>query len=188
MTILGISGTNGAGKDSIGEMLAARHGWLFVSVSQILRDELAKQGLPGDRHHTHRLSAQWRRQKGTGVLIDKAVEIYNEQKNIYSGLAIASLRNPGEADAVHKLGGKVIWIDADIKVRYARIKRRQHGRQEDKQSFEKFVADEQHQMHHSGDEATLSMSAVKDRADIFIDNSYEDIERFYTEVEKALGL
>jgi len=108
MKVLGISGTNGAGKDSIGEMLAARHGWLFISVSQILRDELSKQGLPTDRHHTHRLSAQWRRQSGTGVLIDKAMQIYEPQKDRYKGLAISSLRNPGEADEVHKLGGKVI--------------------------------------------------------------------------------
>ncbi|MBX4199537.1 AAA family ATPase [Candidatus Saccharibacteria bacterium] len=188
MKILGISGTNGAGKDSVGELLAERHGWLFISVSQILRDELARQRVPGDRHHTHDLSAQWRRQYGTGVLVDKAVEIYNKQKDKYGGLAIASLRNPGEADQVHKLGGKVIWIDADIAVRYQRVTNRRHGRQEDNQTFEKFVSDEQHQMHHSGDEATLSMSAVKDRSDIFIDNSHSDIEKFYSEVERVLGL
>ena len=190
MTLLGISGTNGAGKDTIGEMLAERYGWLFVSVSQLLRDELKRQGLPQDRHQTHSLSAKWRREHGTEVLIDKAVEKYeiaggNKQ---YGGLAIASLRNPGEADEVHRLGGKVIWVDADIKIRYARATSRKSNRVEDNQSFEEFVADEQHQMTHSGDKATLNMSGVKAKSDIFIDNSGGDVEAFIKEVAQKLGL
>lgn len=188
MTILGIAGTNGAGKDTVGEMLAARHGWMFVSVSQILRDELIRRGLPPDRHHSHQLSADWRRQHGLGVLIDKAVEKFQAVKSNFQGLAISSLRNPGEADEVHKLGGKIIWVDADIKVRYERARARTHGRPEDQQTFDQFVADEQHQMSQSGDEATLNMSAVKAKADIFVDNNGHDIEEFIKAVEQKLGL
>ena len=186
-SILGIGGTNGAGKDSIGELLADKYGWLFVSVSQLLRDELTKQGLPTDRHHTHQLSARWRRQSGLGVLIDKAVEFYKPNENKYSGLAISSLRNPGEADEVHKLGGKVIWVDADPKIRYQRVQGRAHGRVEDNKSFGQFLAEEQHQMHPSGDEATLNMSGVKAKADIFLENN-TDKESFFKEIEKALNL
>jgi dephospho-CoA kinase len=188
LSILGISGTNGSGKDTVGEMLAERHGWLFISVSQILRDELAKAGMPQDRHHTHRLSTRWRRESGMGVMIDKAVDRFKATKGDYKGLAISSLRHPGEAEAVHRLGGKIIWIDADIHVRYARAQSRRHGRAEDDQSFADFVADEQHQMNHSGDEATLNMLAVKQKADIFIDNSGDDLEEFIKKVEQKLGL
>lgn len=188
MRILGISGTNGAGKDTVGEMLATRHGWMFVSVSQILRDELIREGLPPDRHHSHNLSARWRRESGLGVLIDKAVEKFKQTEAEYKGLAISSLRNPGEADEVHKLGGQVIWVDADIKVRYERARARQHGRPEDQQTFEQFLADEKHQMTQSGDEATLNMSAVRARADIFAENNGNDIEEFIKKVEQALAL
>jgi dephospho-CoA kinase len=186
--LIGISGTNGSGKDTVGEMLAERHGWLFVSISQILRDELAKQGLPQDRHHTHDLSAKWRREGGNAILINKAYEIYKSKAGNYKGLAISSLRNPGEADEVHKLGGKVIWIDADPKLRYQRVSSRGHGRQEDQLSFEQFLADEQHQMHQSGDEATLNMSGVKAKADIFIDNNGADLQDFIHTVEAVLDL
>jgi dephospho-CoA kinase len=187
MKILGISGTNGAGKDSVGEFLVEKHGWFFVSVTDILRNEIKKQGLPPDRHHTHQLSASWRRQHGLGVLIDKAVEVYKSDKKKHNGLAISSLRNPGEADEVHKLGGQVIWVDADPVVRYRRAISRQRG-PDDNKTFEEFLAEEQHQMTHSGDEATLSMEGVKAKADIFIENSDGDLESFYKELEKALNL
>jgi cytidylate kinase len=44
MKIIGISGTNGSGKDSLGQMLQQNHGWLFVPATDILRDELKKRG------------------------------------------------------------------------------------------------------------------------------------------------
>ncbi|MDB5161134.1 MAG: hypothetical protein JWO96_514 [Candidatus Saccharibacteria bacterium] len=188
MKIIGVSGTNGAGKDTVGEMLAERHGWLFVSVSDILRQELTRQGLPTDRHHTHQLSARWRRESGNGVLIDKAVDFYNSQKGNFKGLAIASLRNPGEADEIHNLGGKVMWVDADPKRRFKRATSRQHGRADDDKTFEEFIAEEEHQMHHSGDSATLNMAGVKAKADIFIDNNSDDLEEFIKKIERALSL
>lgn len=187
MKLIGIGGTNGSGKDTLGEILSADYGWTFVSVSQILRDELKKRGLPQDRYHTHQLSARWRRENGMGVLIDKAVEKYKATEVNHNGLAVSSLRNPGEADEIHRLGGKVIWLDADIKLRYKRATSRSHGRAEDNQSFEEFVADEQLQMDHSGDNATLNMTGVKAKADIFIKNNTDDIEKFKRSVDKALA-
>jgi len=187
MKLIGVGGTNGSGKDTLGEFLADEYGWMFVSVSQILRDELKKEGLPQDRHHTHQLSARWRRENGTGVLIDKAVQKYKASKADYNGLVVSSLRNPGEADEVHRLGGKVVWLDADIKLRYERATSRSHGRVEDKQTFEEFIDDEQHQMNHSGDQATLNMNGVKAKADIFITNDSDDINTFKRSIGKALA-
>jgi cytidylate kinase len=185
--IIGISGTNGAGKDSLGQMLAEEHGWLFVSVTDILRDGLHQRGVPIERENLRNLSAEWRRESGLGILIDKAVEQFEAQKNDYKGLAIASLRNPGEANRVHELGGKVVWLDGDSKVRYERIHSRQRST-EDQKTFEQWLAEEQAEMQHSGDEATLSMAGVKAKADIFIKNDDNDIEAFKTKAEKALKL
>ena len=64
-----------------------------------------------EREVLRTISAEWRRELGLGVLVDKAYAEY--QVGDYKGLAIASLRNPGEADRVHALGGSVLWIDAD---------------------------------------------------------------------------
>ena len=191
LKLIGLSGTNGAGKDSVGEMLAERHGYIFVSVTDMLREELKRRELPIIRENTSKLSAEWRREYGMGVLVDKAIDYYKTHSTNRGGLVLASLRHPAEADAVHANGGTVIWVDADPNVRYARIQANAHQRNragEDNRTYEQFLADEQREMYPEGDEATLNGAAVKERADIFLQNNGNDIEAFKQEVEKALGL
>lgn len=187
MEIIGLGGSNGSGKDTVGEMLAERYGYLFVSVSDLLRDELKRRGLPIEREHLRSLSAEWRRESGLGVLVVKAVEFYRQHKDMYKGVVMASLRNPGEADEIHKLGGTMVWVDADPRVRYDRIFSRQRTA-EDSKTFEQFMAEEQAEMQHSGDEATLNMSAVKEKADITIFNNGNDIKAFKDDAENRLGV
>jgi cytidylate kinase len=188
MKLIGIGGTNGSGKDTLGQYLADEHGWLFISVSDILRDELKKRGLPIERQHLRELSAEWRKEFGSGVLIDKAFKIYEAEEGKYKGLVVASLRNPGEAEEVHRLGGIVVWTDGDPKVRYERIYNRARGT-EDNKTFEQFLAEEQAEMHHSkGDAATLNMAGVKAQTDFFITNNDNDIQKFKAAAQKALGL
>ena len=188
--LIGIAGTDGSGKDTIGEMLSDRHGWLFISVTDLLRQELTRQNKVITRANQRQLSAEWRRKSGNGVLIDKAWETYNQKNKNgqFRGLVTSSLRNPGEVDEIHRLGGKVVWVDADIHVRYQRVINRQKNATEDNVTFEEFVKEEQEQMEHQEDEATLSLSAVKAKADIFLDNSGHDINAFKNQAEKALGL
>jgi len=192
MKIIGIAGTNGSGKDTVGHILANEHNYLFVSVSDLLRDELARRGLPPAREHMRELSAEWRRESGLGVLMDKAVNFYTAQEKTYEGLAIASLRNPGEADRVHDLGGQVMWVDADQKLRYERLqsnldKRGAARAVDDKKTFEQFVAEEAAEMQHSGDAATLSMAGVKAKADMTILNE-GNLEDFKQQLVRVLKL
>ena len=145
------------------------------------------------REYARELSAEWRRKYGRGVLIDKAKEIFDASNGSYKGLAMASLRNPGEADSVHNYGGVVIWVDADPKVRYERIQanskqRGQHRLLDDQKSFAEFIADEEAEMHHSGDEATLSMSGVREKSDIFLKNNGHDLSELEKELSSSLGL
>jgi len=185
VTLIGIGGTNGSGKDTIGFMLAEEHGWLFVSASDILRSELLNRNLPIEREHLRNVGAEWRREHGHGVLIDKAVEAHSVTKDS-NGLVIASLRNPGEADRIHELEGKVVWVDADPKIRYQRIYSRQRS-SEDKKTYKQFLKEEQAEMAHSGDEATLNMAGVKAKADIFLENNGDNIEEFLLHAEKKLS-
>jgi cytidylate kinase len=190
MKIFGLSGTNGSGKDTIGHMLAERHNYLFVSLTDMLRHEAKKRGLSVERENLRMISAEWRREHGLGVLVDKAVEYFKSQDTDYAGLVVASLRNPGEADSVHALGGKVVWTDADAHIRYDRIqahKAERNRAEEDNRTFEQFMADEAAEMTPSGDAATLNMAAVKQLADITVLNEGTDLQAFYDVAEKALG-
>lgn len=187
MKIVGIAGTNGAGKDSVGRILAEEHGYLFVSVTDVLRAELRHRGLPIDRINMRTLSAEWRREFGYGVLIDRAVDAYQSAmaSGTYNGMAVASLRNPYEVDRVHELDGEVWWIDADARLRFDRIQRNSATRAragEDEKNFEEFLAEEEAEMHSSGDAATLDMSAVRDKCDRKLQNGGNTLEMLEDEI------
>lgn len=187
--VIGISGTNGAGKDTVGHILAVHHGYLFLSVTDVLRAELRQRGLPIDREHLRLLSAEWRREFGYGVLIDRAYDEFKKQENLYKGLAIASLRNPHEVDRVHELGGTVVWLDADQKLRYERVQANAIARgraEEDNRTFEQFKAEEEIEMHSSGDEATLNMAGVRDKSDIMLQNGGNEISLLEDEINELL--
>lgn len=194
--IIGISGTNGSGKDTVGMILADNeHGYLFVSVSDMLRSELKKQGVKLTREATRGLSAAWRREFGLGVMIDKAVNEYERVggDKSFKGLAVASLRSPAEADAIHERGGIVLWLDADPKLRYDRIsasldKRGKDRAATDEISFAKFIADEDAEMSSdNNDPSQLSMLDVKAKSDLFLINDSYDIDQLKLKLNKLLG-
>jgi dephospho-CoA kinase len=193
MKIIGVAGTNGSGKDTIGVMLQEKYKFLFVSASDILRQEARARGQESTREILRNISAEWRRELGSlGALIDKVVDLYKQVEDQYpGGLAIVSLRNPGEPDRIHELGGTMVWVDADQEIRYNRIQSNSVSRGragEDNKTFEQFLAEEAAEMHHEGDAATLNMSAVKERSDVFITNDGDDIEAFKSEAERILRL
>lgn len=187
MKLVGLSGTNGAGKDSVAEVLRDSHNYLFVSVSDLLREEAKVRGLDTERIHLRTISAEWRRDHGLGVLVKKAIELY-EQKGgdkTYHGLVVSSIRNPGEVDIIHEEGGKLLWVDADPKVRYERIYSR--GRDDDEKTFEQFSKEEQAEMQYSGDKATLSIGEVKKQADETLINNSSNLGDLDEQVGYTLG-
>ena len=184
MIIFWLSGTNGSGKDTIAHLLRDKYGFYFAGASEMLAAELERRGLPPDRLHKSGLSAEWRRQYGMAAIVDRAVEEF--YKGDYKGLIVGSLRHPGEADRVHELGGLQLWVDAEPRIRYARVSGNTRGRVEDNKTYEEFLAEEAREMSPVGDGATLNMGAVKDRADIFIQNNGNSIEDFQAAVIATL--
>jgi cytidylate kinase len=193
LKIIGLSGTNGSGKDTAGHILAEYHGYLFVPATELLRKEVRRRNLPITRENLRMVGNHWRDELGVGVLVDKAVSDYQVARELYKGVVVSSLRNPGEAERVHALGGTVIWIDADPKVRYKRIQANAVSRgrsDEDEKSYEQFQAEEADEMvaPEGSDPSALNMSAVKERADIILDNTDENVPGFRKHLEKVLGL
>lgn len=189
MKLIGIGGTNGSGKDTLSQILADNYGWLFISASgDLIIPELKKRGLPLERKQMAELTAEWNR-NNPGAVIDKAIDKFKEESKLkkYDGLVISSIRHPWEADKIHENDGLVVWVDADSQTRYNRIFNRGQG-DKDKKTFEQFLAEEQAEKEHSGDQATLNWQGVKDRADVFIINDQNDLAIFKAQAAKALNL
>lgn len=188
--IIGLAGTNGAGKDSVGALLADYYNYRFISFSDEFRAECERRGLPTTRPNTRAISAEWRRKYGLAVMVDRALATYKKDAGGSAGVVIANLRNPYEADRVHELGGIVVWVDGDPQVRYKRVRASGRGRADDERTFEQFLQDEADEMHPpaGGDAANLNMAAVKERADITIMNDSDSLEQLRKDVTAALGL
>ncbi len=171
--IIGTSGTNGSGKDTVGQMLAEKYNLLFVSVSDLLRIECRRRDIPVTRENLRMVSVEWRREFGLGVLVDKAVELARHSTHSYDGVVASPMRNVGESQHLKDLGGTLIWVDADPRIRYERIQATHRGRDdEDNKTYEEFLAEEAAELHPSdpNDPSVLNMNGVRALADIVIQN------------------
>lgn len=189
--IIGIAGTNGAGKDTLGELLAQRCGYKFRSVSDILREELTAQGIPHEREHMRALSTKWANEHGHGVLSVKTIEAYaeEEEREGYKGLVIGSIRRPAEAKAIQDEGGVVVWVDADRQTRYERLQQSNRGRSEDGVDFKEWSAQEDIEMRPiEGEPGSINMLGVKEIADIHLDNNFESFKAYQAYLIKEFEL
>lgn len=73
--IIGISGTNGAGKDTLAALRHEKEGAEHVSLSDILRRELIARGITPERENLMNLSRQWRDESGDyGILATRTIQ------------------------------------------------------------------------------------------------------------------
>lgn len=190
--IVGIAGTNASGKDTLGRLRESIQNAKMVSLSDILREELDRRSVAHERENLRSLSAEWRAKGGEGVLAVKSIEQYQKEKQVkgYSGLSIVSLRKAEEAEAIQNAGGVIIWIDADVEVRYQRIKERlkKENRVSDLKTFEEFVAEEEAEMSPDKNSGGLDMSAVKAIADIAIINEFSSEQDYEEYLKKEFEL
>jgi cytidylate kinase len=193
--ILGLAGTNGAGKDSVGALLAEHYGYYFFSLTELFREECRRRGIPVIRENTRMVSEEWRRESGLATLVDRSMAVFEAAGGLqkYKGFVMSSLRNPYEADRVHELGGSVIWIDADPHVRYERIQKNAAARGrsgEDNRTFAQFLQEEQDEMYPpaGADAAALYGAAVKERADIFLGNDTDSLDSLRLQIGTVLGI
>lgn len=181
--VIGVSGTNGAGKDYLATLLHERAGYRAVSLSDILREGLTAQGKPHTRENLSTLSRYIREAEGDGGMVRRVFAKYGRDK-----LCITSLRTPGEAREIQQAGGIVIWVDADPHVRYARIVGGARGRVTDQLSFEEFQEQQQAEMVPSAQGGGLNMAGVRDIADMTIENNFSSLDEYAAHITALFEL
>jgi dephospho-CoA kinase len=177
--IIGITGTLGAGKGTVGQYLKDKHGFNYFSARDVWVEEVKRRGLPINRDTITETANDLRAQHGPHYFSDRALTRANE---LGGDAVFESIRTVGEADYLKQHGAFLWAVDAEIHTRYARIVERQS--ETDKVSFEKFKADEEREW-ESTDPTKQNLKAVIAMADTALlnDGTPEDL---FAQVEKAL--
>ena len=175
LRIIGLTGTNGAGK---GEAAAFFHqkSYEIYSLSDILREELVKRGLPLSRDNLIKTGNELRQKFGADILAKKA------WARIKSKAVVDSIRNPSEVEFFRKKASFVLLaIDAPVDLRFKRIMRR--GRLESIKNLEEFIAKEAEEM--SSNPSRQQLQACLALADYTIIND-GTLSEFHQKLEKFL--
>lgn len=163
--IVGVTGFFSSGKDTIAELLRAK-GFAHVSLSDIIREELAARGKPITIPNLTAVGNEFRRTHGLGILAERALGRVDFGRN----WVITSIRHPAEVEALRgRIDFVLLFVDAPQRVRFERSLAR--ARPGDPQTFEKFKLWEARQLDpHQGDPAAQAMAACRDLAEEHINN------------------
>lgn len=170
--IIGITGTNGAGKDLVSQILLKRLGWPYFSLSDELRRIALENNLDVSRPSLQKLGDELRQQHGASYLSQKIVD------RAADDFVVVSLRNSKECEPFKQKSKFVlIAVDAPIETRYERIA----GRDRDGESgwsLADFKRNEE-EFEMSGGEYGRQLGKMMEMADIVIvnDGTIEGLEK-----------
>jgi|AntRauTorckE6833_2_1112554.scaffolds.fasta_scaffold70434_1 dephospho-CoA kinase len=132
--IIGITGTDGAGKGAVVEYLQTK-GYTHYSVRSLIVAEIQKRGLVVHRPHMKLVGNAMRAEHGGAVMVQTASETAKEAR--VTDFVIESIRTVEEVLLLHEYEGLLLAVDADQRVRYERIRGR--GSETDQITFDEFV-------------------------------------------------
>ncbi len=165
MIIIGITGTLGAGKGTIVDLLKEK-GFLHYSARDFIVETIEKEGLEVNRDSMTLIGNRLREEHSPSYIIES---LYQRAKISGKNSVIESVRNPMEVEFLRKKEDfLLIAVDADIKIRYQRIVQRKSST--DNVSFETFKQNEEREM-QSNDVNSQNLKSCIDKADIIVDNS-----------------
>ncbi len=179
MTIIGITGTLGAGKGTVVEYLKQK-GFQHYSARAFLFEEVDRRGMPRDRDSLNEVGEDLRAKHGAAYVVES---LYDRAAGSGENAIIESIRTTGEVDALKAKGGILIGVDANPKTRYERVVKR--GSETDQISFEKFIADEEREA-KGDDPSRMNIKSCMRRANYAVKND-GSIHDLYRQLDEVLG-
>ncbi len=178
--IIGLTGTNGAGKTVTAEHLRTK-GFEYHSLSDEIRSELDSIGCEATRENLIEMGNQLRGEHGPAVLANRIKSRLRPDRNY----VIDSIRNPYEVKSFRAdKEFHLLHLDGPVEVRYERVRRR--GGPRTPKSLEEFV--EQERRETGGDDPKhQQLRACYELADATLvnDGAIEDLHRRLDERAKG---
>lgn len=172
--IIGVTGTIGAGKDTIAGILKER-GFGSYTVRGFLLRILKEKG----RDSMRELANELREKHGPGYIVE---ELYKGARKEGKDAVISSIRAVGEIKALRdKEDFYLFAVDAEPRTRYERVHKR--GSTTDGVSYEEFIEQERKEMGND-DPGKQNLSRCIEAADYVFDNngSIEELKKMVMEV------
>ncbi len=177
--LIGITGTNGAGKGAVVEYLVSKKGFSRYSARTVIIDCINAKHLPTTDKDTMRdVANELRKEHGAAYVIESLYAMAKDDSNA----VLESVRTIGEAEFLKGHGAHILAVDADKQKRHARITDR--GTEEDNLTLEEFSAREDREM-ASSDPWDMNVFGVMQLADAHVMNN-GTLEELYAQVDEAL--
>jgi dephospho-CoA kinase len=159
--VIGLTGPNAAGKGETANLLV-RRGFLYHSLSDVVREEATARGLTHSRDDLVAVGNALRAAGGAGILAERIIPQLGRRD------IVDSIRNPAEAIALRKAEGFVlVGITAPVAVRFERARSR--ARLGEGETLEEFRSREERE--NSTDPLRQQLAATLALADRVIENS-----------------
>lgn len=161
--IIGLIGEKGAGKGTVSDYLLEKYGAIHYGTSKILRRTLEDLHLPVTRDNLVKLALVLKEGYGPSVIIDSL--IMDMEKNGSDIIIADGIRMHGDVDPFRRKYGKnffLVYVTADVRIRYERTKKRKQNEDEDKVTFQQFLEEEakltEISIHEIGKQADFTMN------------------------------
>jgi len=185
--IIGICGTQGAGKDAVALYLEERYGFANFSTSDEIRYVARERGLSTERPVLFEIANEIRMSHGLGEWARRA--LVRAKKSGKENTAITAIRHPCEIEALREEDRDFIMlaVDAERERRYERLSGR--GRPGDNINYDEFVRQEEAELTHP-DPAGQQIRACIEASDhrIMNDGTLEELDVLVDRLMSTLHL
>jgi len=145
MMIIGLTGTFGAGKGAVADILK-KNGFQQLVMSDVLREECRKEKIEENRDNLLAMGNKLRAEFGSGIIMKRLINKAKQEG--YKDVIIDGIRSIGEVEELKKSDGVLIAVDAPLDARYERILKR--GTSKDNINFEEFKKQEKNELNKPG--------------------------------------
>ncbi len=188
MKIIGITGTLASGKTSIRDFFLSHFSSYFISLSDIIKEELIKEGKELKRENFVEKGNELRKKYGAHILVEVAILTLPESSD-KQAVVIDGIRNPEEVKYLREKFGRefvLIAVDAPREIRFKRLLERK--KESDPRTFEKFIEMDEIDAGKNQPEYGQRVHDCLRLADYLIinDSSMEDLNKKLEEICKTI--
>lgn len=175
--ILGISGEMASGKDTVAHYIVNRYGAKMFMFSDPLRDILTRLHLPQTRENLTLVSGSLRTTFGDDIL--SHIVANDAVKDPGRLVVIDGVRRKSDIEAVRAFPEfSLLYVEADMRLRYDRLHNRHQNADDDTKTFEEFRKD--HEL-----ETEVGIPELKPQARFVVDNA-GTLEELYARVDAVM--